>query len=219
VIRGVFFDAGGILYDRASSSGEFLRRTLAERGHAATLSASDETRRRELHTAASLGRISVQDYWSGSLALLGVPAAERATFIALLERFADEIVPAAGARDTLAELRRRGKRLGVVTDTTFPLARKMRWLERVGVADLLDVVSCSSDLGLKKPDPAIYRDALRRAGVAPEEAAFVGHSPGELDGARAVGMATIALHGEPGARADLSVSTLRALLDLDLLAP
>jgi HAD superfamily hydrolase (TIGR01509 family) len=219
VIRGVFFDAGGILYDRASSSGEFLRRTLAELGHATTLSASDEERRRELHTDASLGRISVQDYWSGSLALLGVPAAERATLVALLERFADDIVPAAGARDTLVELRRRGKKLGVVTDTTFPLARKMRWLERVGVADLLDVVSCSSDLGLKKPDPAIYRDALRRAGVAPEEAAFVGHSPEELAGARSVGMATIAVHGEAGAVADRAVASLSALLDLDLLAP
>jgi len=39
------------------------------------------------------------------------------------------------------------------------------------------VVVISGREGMEKPDPAIYRLALERAGVAPEDAAFVGDNP------------------------------------------
>jgi len=218
VRRGAFFDAGGILYDRESSSDDYLRRLLRERGYPASLSSELESRRLALHRDASLGNIAPRGYWNSVLAMYGVPDADRAALEDLLDVFADAVVPDPEAREVLGELERRGFAVGVITDTIFPLERKMRWLRAAGVTDLLDVVSCSSALGVKKPDAAIYRDALARTSVEAKDAVFVGHSAEELAGARAVGMTTIALHGDRGATADRAVERLSDLLRLDVLA-
>lgn len=217
MIRGVFFDAGDVLYARECSSSEYARRLLAELGHRVDLPPGAEAVRHTLWLEATLGRIDAGDYWARTFELHGVHGAERDELVRRLDAFADDIRPAPDARRVFLELRRRGRRLGVVTDTIYPLARKMRWLEQVGVAGLLDAVACSSALGVRKPDPAIYNDALARADLAPRESAFVGHSAEELDGARAVGMTTIAIDAEDRARADHAIESLGGLLDLPIL--
>ena len=45
-------------------------------------------------------------------------------------------------------------------------------------------------------------DALQQAHLTPDEFAFVGHDTEELDGAHRAGMATVAVHYDPGAKAD-----------------
>jgi HAD superfamily hydrolase (TIGR01509 family) len=213
----VFFDAGGVLYDREFSTTDFLRRTLESRGHDPGVLRVRRTELADLHREATLGRISAEENWERAIALCGIDGTERAEIRALIFEFADAIRPAADARPTFAELGRRGHKLGVITNTVYSLERKMRWLERVGVSDLLDVVSCSSALGIAKPDPAIYRGALDRTGVSAREAVFVGHSAEELAGARAVGMATVGINEDPGAAADHHVDTLADLTGLPIL--
>jgi putative hydrolase of the HAD superfamily len=108
--------------------------------------------------------------------------------------------------------------LGIVTDTIYPLERKMRWLEQVGVAEFIDVVSCSTVVGAHKPDPAIYLDAMQQAGLTPDESAFVGHAADELEGARRAGLATVAVLYESGARADHYAKSLVDLLNIPIFA-
>jgi FMN phosphatase YigB (HAD superfamily) len=93
----------------------------------------------------------------------------------------------------------------------------MRWLEQVGVTPFIDVVACSTVLGVHKPDPAMYLDALRQAGLAPGEAVFVGHNARELEGARRAGLATAAVNYEPGAQADYYAESLPDLLRVPIL--
>jgi putative hydrolase of the HAD superfamily len=57
--------------------------------------------------------------------------------------------------------------------------------------DLFEVVIDSSEVGMRKPDPAIYRLACERLGVAPDRAAFVDDVPTNIEGARAVGLTAI----------------------------
>jgi len=97
-----------------------------------------------------------------------------------------------GGKEALAGLKQRGFVLGIVTDTIYPIDWKMRWLDKVGVAEFMDVVACSTVLGAHKPDPAMYLNALQQAHLAPSESAFVGHDAGELEGARKAGIATVA---------------------------
>jgi glucose-1-phosphatase len=59
---------------------------------------------------------------------------------------------------------------------------------RLPVLDRFDAVLTSHELGLMKPEPAIYEAALARLGVAPGEAAFFDDLPGHVEGARRVGM-------------------------------
>jgi putative hydrolase of the HAD superfamily len=46
-------------------------------------------------------------------------------------------------------------------------------VETFGLKRLYDGFVCSCDVGLRKPDPAIYRLALRMAGVRPEECLYI----------------------------------------------
>ena len=126
------------------------------------------------------------------------------------------VQPMPGAHESVEELKARGFLVGIVTDTIYPLSWKMSWLDQAGVAEFVDVVSCSSELGLKKPDPAIYLDAVRKAKLTVAESAFVGHDAGELAGARRAGLSTVAVLYELDAQADYYATTLMDLLDVPI---
>jgi putative hydrolase of the HAD superfamily len=55
--------------------------------------------------------------------------------------------------------------------------------------DVFDVIVFSAEEGICKPHPDIYRRALARLGVRPEEAVFVDDRMPNVEGARRVGMA------------------------------
>jgi HAD superfamily hydrolase (TIGR01509 family) len=60
-----------------------------------------------------------------------------------------------------------------------------------GILSLFDVVVCSGEEGVAKPDPTIYRLALDRLGVEPGEAVFVDDSRGHVAAARELGIHAI----------------------------
>lgn len=91
--------------------------------------------------------------------------------------------------DTLVEVRRRGMKVGLVSNTVWPGALHKEDLERFGILELFDHVLFSADLGVRKPHPQIFQAALDALNVAPHEAVFVGDRvPEDVDGAMRVGM-------------------------------
>jgi 4-nitrophenyl phosphatase len=69
-----------------------------------------------------------------------------------------------------------------------------------------------------KPQPPLFRMALRRLGVAPHAAAMVGDSVvSDVAGARAVGMRTV-LYAPEGAPADAANVVVRSFAELGRLA-
>src|SRR5215211_4894520 len=73
----------------------------------------------------------------------------------------------------LERLRAGGARLAVVSNWDVSLHDV---LERTGLRGLVDTVVISAELGVAKPDPAIFRAALGRLGAAAEGAVHVGDS-------------------------------------------
>jgi FMN phosphatase YigB (HAD superfamily) len=59
---------------------------------------------------------------------------------------------------------------------------------RVPLLGRFDSLVLSCEVGLVKPEPAIYQEALRRAGCAPGEAAFFDDLPGFVEAANALGL-------------------------------
>ena len=216
-IRGIFFDAGGVLYQRISPTADFALRLLEER-HFHRRPGDVESRELEIMRGrASEGGVSHQAYWQRFLILHGVEdAVQREIMIGQITDFSNDVQAVPDCPEALAELRRRGFRLGIVTDTIYPLEWKMKRLEKAGVAHLIDVVACSSALGVHKPDPAIYLDALRQAGMTPGESAFVGHDPTELGGASLAGLVTVAVRYTIPVKADYYCETMVELLDMPL---
>ena len=87
---------------------------------------------------------------------------------------------------TLAELRRRGLRLVVVSNWDSGLSEV---LDRTGLLRLLDGVVTSAETGAGKPDPAIFRRALEIAGCDASRAVHFGDTAeDDVEGARAAGI-------------------------------
>jgi HAD superfamily hydrolase (TIGR01509 family) len=218
MIRGIFFDAAGVFYDRPETTRAFALRLLREHGYASPGEPTGARHERgPAEREAMRGNLSPEAYWDGFLQRRGMQtAAERAEAVRAILAHTHRVYALPGGREALSGLKARGFLLGVITDTMYPLEWKMSWLASVGVADLFDVVACSTELGVHKPDPAIYRNALAQSGLRAAEAAFVGHDARELAGARQLGMATVAVHYDPDAQADYYVDSLLGLLDVPI---
>ncbi|MFI7430389.1 HAD family hydrolase [Micromonospora sp. NPDC049836] len=92
----------------------------------------------------------------------------------------------AATLDVLDALRAHGHPLALISNATSDTAEA--W-PRSPLAQRFDVAVFSCDVGLAKPDPAIYHLAAERLGVRPADCVFVGDgADGELAGAAAVGM-------------------------------
>jgi HAD superfamily hydrolase (TIGR01509 family) len=76
---------------------------------------------------------------------------------------------------------------------------------------MFDAVIRSDEVGLRKPEPDIYRLAAARLDLRPEDCVFVDDLLANVEGARAVGMAGV-LHKHP----DITIPKLEQLLGITL---
>ena len=91
----------------------------------------------------------------------------------------------------LESLRGRGLKLGLVSNAFDPPELLHGDLEQLGIAPRIDYAVFSSEIGTRKPHPAIFERALGALGVEPGEALFVGDRlVQDVQGAAAVGMRT-----------------------------
>lgn len=147
-------------------------------------------------TASHQRSATLADLVTAASARLGLDVAE-----ALLEeaavRHLDSWTPHVrhdpDAYSTLEALRRRGLRIGLVSNTHWPRSFLERFLARDGLADLIDARFYTSEMPFQKPHPSAFRTALGALGVDdPGAAVFVGDRPwDDISGAAAVGMRTV----------------------------
>jgi putative hydrolase of the HAD superfamily len=90
-----------------------------------------------------------------------------------------------GVEEALEELRSRGLALAVVSNWDCSLRG---WLCGLGLGSRVAVVVTSAEVGAEKPDPALFRAALRRLSVTASRTLHVGNSPADEEGARAAGL-------------------------------
>jgi putative hydrolase of the HAD superfamily len=101
-------------------------------------------------------------------------------------------VLAAQTHPLLEALRGLGLRLGLVSNAFDPGWLLHRDLEQMGLAERLDFSVFSSEVGLRKPHPAIFERALQALEVEPEHTLFVGDRLFEdVRGAAELGMTTV----------------------------
>jgi HAD superfamily hydrolase (TIGR01509 family) len=98
---------------------------------------------------------------------------------------------AATTHALLESLRERGLKLGLVSNAFDPPDLLHRDLAQLGIAERLDFAVFSSEVGRRKPDPEIFRQALDALEVAPPDALFVGDTlASDIAGAAALGLHT-----------------------------
>lgn len=109
----------------------------------------------------------------------------------------------------LDELRSRQIRLGVVTNASQPMSLRDCELRQHGLLPYFpDCRLAAADVGYLKPHPRIFHSALKRVGVAPQEAVFIGDNPiADVSGALGVGMRAVQRLKPAGATTSGGVST------------
>ena len=99
---------------------------------------------------------------------------------------------AAHTHALLEALRGRGLKLGLVSNAFDPGWLLHRDLEQMGLAERLDFSVFSSEVGKRKPHPAIFERALEALTVTAEDTVFVGDRLYEdVRGAAELGMTTV----------------------------
>lgn len=204
--RALLFDAGNtLLFPRTERILQVLAglgypagaRDLAEAERAAKHSLDDwlwpQIRARRLPPRAD------RPYWDHYLAALmngiGVrEAARNQVRERLIAAFSDihlwsRVEPK--TPDFLRSLRGGGYRLGVISNSNGLIEEQLR---RVGLAQHFDFILDSAVVGVEKPHPEIFRMAIERASVQPDEAVYVGdiHSI-DVGGAELAGLRGILL--------------------------
>lgn len=123
------------------------------------------------------------------------------------------------AADVVSAVAGTGVAVGIVSDTNLAVGRHLRtYLDGHGILTHVDFAAFSDEVGVYKPDPAIFRAAMEGLGVDdPATVVHVGDlKRTDVAGARAMGMGTVRFRGalddgEPGDEADHVVDRLADL--------
>jgi putative hydrolase of the HAD superfamily len=86
----------------------------------------------------------------------------------------------------IPKIKQAGFRLGILSNMGFGVLDYMR--PRFPWLDQFDYLTFSCDLGIVKPDPAIYLYTVKKLGVAPDQALFIDNLEKNITGAEAVGL-------------------------------
>ena len=180
-VKVVFFDFGGVL---VRTEFQAPRLHLAER---LGLSYEEMVRavfNTETARQATLGAITEEAHWAATLKALHLPASGSENLTR--EFFGGDVVDQALV--TYARSLRPRFKVGLISNAWSGLRA---YITRQGFADIFDQMIISSEVGVAKPDPAIFHLALDKFGIQPQEAAFVDDFIENIEGARAVGMTAI----------------------------
>ena len=184
-IRVVIFDWGGVL--RADEHAIFDRIDESFGAPVGTLwSAWHDIPEYALSRAGTIDRAVFHAALVRTLATsLGIAKAN-AAHASLLEQLAALPPVDDDMRALLGRLRAAGRvRLGLLSNAPRGTGAT---LEARGIVSLFDDAVVSGDVGLAKPDPAIYRLAAQRLGVEPSACLFIDDMARNVDGARQAGM-------------------------------
>ena len=203
VVQAVIFDWGGTLTTSDLGRADLfdLWRLAAHRldpdredDLVAALAAVDERFWQRTTTTFESWRLAeILEAASAELALDVTDAVLEEAATHHLDGWTTHIRHDADAAAVLRQLRARGLRIGLLSNTSWPRTFHEHFLERDGLADLIDVRLYTSELGYVKPHPSVFVEALAAVEVDdPRLAVFVGDRPyDDIHGAQGAGLRTV----------------------------
>ena len=116
--------------------------------------------------------------------------------------------------DLMRDLRARGYRMAILTNNVREWEEL--WRSKLPVDEIFELVVDSAWVGLRKPDPAIYRLTVERldGALRPDECLFVDDNELNVEAARELGMAAVRFTAN-----EQAIPEIRAILGLDGAGP
>jgi len=223
MIKGVTFDFGGTLalgdLDKKGFGSRLFEyvRSLGFSGGEIQLSKARNGMLEKLMKARSYNReIRLEDLYQGMLFELGLhPEREYIDYIHQLyiRSFKVELLP--GVKEALEVLNERYS-LAVISNAMSDAPRNS--IKKFGLDKYLDAIVISRDLGIRKPDPEIFKFTLMNLGIESHEAIHVGDSlESDVQGAKNAGMKAIWLKRDNEEISILPDYTIHSIKELTLL--
>ena len=202
-IKAVISDFGGVLttpllgsfaafQDHTGISAESLGRamqTIAERDGAHPL------------FELEMGRMTEADYLDRMADALEPELGHRPQMVGFKEIFFKALDPNEPMIELMRELGGDGRRMALLTNNIRewePL-----WRAKLPVEEIFELVVDSGFVGMRKPDPAIYRLTLERLGVEAQRTLFVDDTEANIDAARELGFVAVHFRTTEQAVADI----------------
>ena len=189
----LLFDFGGVLIDIDYAATPAALRRLSRAGRTVEFTQAGQA---ELFDRFETGQLSPAEFRDGLRAGYDLAATDAeidaAWHAMLLEVPAERLA-------LVAELRRQGHQTALLSNTNaLHIAEINRRLAaqygfRHGIADVLDRVFYSQEVGLRKPGEEIFRHALREMNWQPEDVLFIEDSPQHVATARRLGLRVLHL--------------------------
>jgi epoxide hydrolase-like predicted phosphatase len=198
---GLLIDFGGVLTTNVFGSfADFCRAEGLETNTVRDRFLNDPGAR-ELLERLEVGAVTEAEFEPPFAELLGV-----SSHVGLIDRLFAGMRPDPEMVEAVVAAKRAGVRTGLLSNS---------WGEdrydRSRFGELFDTLVISGEVGIRKPDPAIYALACERLEREPVYCVFVDDLPGNLKPARALGMATV-LHRD----AVTTIAELEPLLGVSL---
>jgi HAD superfamily hydrolase (TIGR01509 family) len=212
--RAVVFDMDGVLADSEPVFLEGVNAVIAVAGKEMTP---------ELHH--EIMGTSVEDTWRILIDRLGLPGSMSdyvpAYDAEMRRRLAEMTEALPGARELVAELRRRGVPIAVASSSWPAWIRAL--LGGIGLLGSFDAIASATEVEHPKPAPDLYLLAAERLGVEPRRCVAIEDTPTGLRSAKAAGMFAVQVRAAstafpPLPEADAVIDTL-ADFDLAVLSP
>ena len=227
-IEAVVFDWGGTLADHAAvelgdmwqlAAGHIAREAGEPARELEIAQRLAETEQAFWATTATHQRAgTLRDLLASATDALGVDVSEallEEAAVRHLDSWTPHIVHDPAAPAALAALRERGLRIGLLSNTHWPRAFHEHFLERDGLASLIDVRCYTSEMDFQKPHRSAFEQTLSLLGVSdPRRAVFVGDRPwDDVFGAQRAGMRGVLRRNPLVPEYDVSPDAVIAELD------
>jgi putative hydrolase of the HAD superfamily len=179
MFRAVFLDLDDTLFDRVAALRRWAITALPE------LTAEDEA---WLIARDRRGRTPRLEFATAVVERFGLDVRPEVLAASFSLQLASQVEREVGVRELIARLAIQ-TRVAIVTNGSGA-AQRMK-LRRLGLDQLVHAVFISGELGIAKPDPAIFQRALTWSGQAAGDCLFVGDDPiNDIAPAAALGIVT-----------------------------
>jgi putative hydrolase of the HAD superfamily len=199
-IKAVIFDFGRVI---SSQKPDSLFRTYEDDLGLAPETINQIMFESQAWRDALIGRCSAREFWYRIGPAIGLESLDKIDDFRKRYHAAESIER--GVLSLIRQLHGRYK-LAILSNSPPGLAQ---WLSAWGILDLFNVVYCSGDEGMIKPDPAVYHATLNRLGTLPHEAVFIDDTIGHVKAAQSLG-----IHGIEFTNAEQLALELDGLLTL-----
>jgi putative hydrolase of the HAD superfamily len=197
-VRAFFFDVGGTLIEPWPSVGAIYAAAAHRHGLTGTAEQMERAFRESWMALKRPGLTVSRKEWWRELVFRTLGQKNEECFAELFVLFsragAWRVFP--DVEETLREVRAHGVHIGIISNWD---ERLRPLLQDVNLAAWFDSVTISCEVGVEKPDAAIFQAALRVSGIPAAETVHIGDSYDEdIRGAEAVGMRAVLINRKGG---------------------